>query len=141
MSLWCTLQATTPTQLTFSSQPQACITSHLSLNRTLTPTLTPGEWSTSHLSLARQYFGAASATPDLAVFAGGFGPWGITSRLGIVDIYNSTSDTWSTAALSVNRSNLFAATVAKRYAAFGSGNIDDNSKMAFDIFDGVTGVF
>lgn len=98
-----------------------------------------GRWSTSKLSMPRQYFGAASATPDLAVFAGGFGPGGQTDRLGMVDIYNASSDTWTQASLSVNRSNLYGANVAGRYAAFGSGNIDAESKMAFDIFDGETG--
>jgi len=96
-------------------------------------------WSTAKLAMARQYFAAASATPDVAVFAGGFGPGGVTSRLGVVDIYNATSDVWTVAALSVNRSNLHGANVAGRYAAFGSGNIDAASKIAFDIYDGVTG--
>ena len=97
-----------------------------------------GSWSTSKLSLARQYFGAATATPDLAVFAGGFNS-AAYHRLGIVDIYNASSDTWSQAKLSVNRSNLHGANVAGRYAAFGSGNIDATSKVSFDIFDGLTG--
>lgn len=41
--------------------------------------------------------------------------------------------------LSANRSNLQAVTVAHRYAAFGSGNIDAAAKVTFDFFDGLTG--
>ena len=90
-------------------------------------------WSTSRLSQARQYFGAAPATPEIAVFAGGFFN---DERLSVVDMYNSSSGSWSQSALSVNRSNLLASNVGSRYAAFGSGNINLESKMAFDIYDG-----
>ena len=85
----------------------------------------------------------------------------------MVDIYDANTNKWSTAALSYNRSNLDASNVAQRltvldvgvvesmvlsdvvslrmvtqggrYAVFGSGNIDNTSKLVFDFYDGQTG--
>ena len=71
------------------------------------------KWTTANLSIARQYFGAASATPNLAVFAGGFYN---DIRLSSVDIYDAETDSWSLGkSLSHNRSNLAASTVENRY--------------------------
>lgn len=97
---------------------------------------TDESWSTAELSQARQYFGACAATPNLAVFGGGFYN---DQRLSVVDIYDATTGGWSTANLSYGRSNLAAAQVAQRYCAFGSGNINNVSKLTFDFFDGQTG--
>ena len=48
--------------------------------------LQDGSWTTAKLSGPRQYFGAAFATPNLAVFAGGF--WD-DIRLNVVDLYDA----------------------------------------------------
>jgi hypothetical protein len=133
--------------------------------------ITTETWTVATLSQPRQYFGmsvpsaaasrvlicdacvclsshaftgAASATPTMAVFGGGFANYD-ASRLGagyrsnVVDIYDATTSKWTTSKLSYNRSNLDAATIANRYVAFGSGNIDNVSKITFDFFDGTTG--
>lgn len=57
----------------------------------------------------------------------------------LVDIFDVSSNKWTNARLSANRSNLDAANVADRYVAFGSGNIDGTAKITFDFFDGQTG--
>jgi len=71
------------------------------------------EWRVDSLALARQYFGHAAAN-GFAFFAGGFandpptssGALGAGYRSSLVDIYHAATKTWSTAHLSVNRSNL-----------------------------------
>ena len=84
----------------------------------------------AQLSLARQYFGVASAGGK-AFFGGGFAndPTGAATsmhpdagfRSNLVDIYDSTTEKWSTAHLSTNRSNLAATSVLDRWVLFGGG--------------------
>ena len=83
----------------------------------------------AQLSLARQYFGVASAGGK-AFFAGGFAndlmdeetegqmpEAGFRSNL--VDIYDGATAKWTTAHLSTNRSNLAATSVLGRWVLFG----------------------
>lgn len=98
-----------------------------------------GTFSTTHMPFPpRQYFGAASAG-DHAVFAGGFYN---DIRLGNVDIYDAAANAWSRGpSLSHNRSNLQGTSVGEgRYAAFGSGNIRMDAKLALDVYDSSTGI-
>eukprot|EP00041_Stephanoeca_diplocostata_P029253 m.858893 g.858893 ORF g.858893 m.858893 type:complete len:387 (-) comp23525_c0_seq9:1988-3148(-) len=95
-----------------------------------------GQWSTTELLQAMQYFGSTHATPDVAVFGGGFYD---DIRLGEVQLFNTKTKMWSLAEnLSHNRSNLDATNLMDRFAVFGSGNIDSDAKTAFDFYDGVT---
>jgi len=65
---------------------------------------TSGTWSTAALSVARSGLAATSLANDgLAIFAGGTQDTSGGSGLNTVDIFNATSGTWSTAALSVAR--------------------------------------
>ena len=88
---------------------------------------TLGTWSVARLLQVRQYFGATWALPNQAIFAGGFSQLG---RLGGVDMYDSQTGRWSALQpLHVNRSNLYAANLAGRFALFGSGNIDPAARV------------
>jgi len=59
-----------------------------------------------------------------------------------VDIYNVTSNTWSSATLSQKRSDLTAATVSTRVLFFDSGVYYSNQYMSsIDVFDSTNGVW
>jgi hypothetical protein len=98
-------------------------------------------WSTAALSQPRSNL-AATGVGAQALFAGGFGgsmqgSYGLSN---VVDIYNSTSNSWSTAALSRARFAL-AATSVGNLAIFAGGNEDDsqtidyNDSNAVDIYN------
>jgi hypothetical protein len=89
--------------------------------------------SGASLSVARAYM-AATSIRDLAIFAGG---WNGTF-LDTVDIYNSTSQQWTTARLSVPRS-LLAATSVGDYALFAGGKTATGVSNTVDIYDVVSG--
>ncbi len=81
-----------------------------------------GAWSTAQLSVARSNL-AATSVGNVAIFAGGDIPSVLMSHYNVsdaVDLYNSASGAWSTARLSVARSNL-AATSVGNVAIFAGG--------------------
>ncbi len=110
-----------------------------------------GTWSTDVLSQARDAL-AATSLGNKAIFAGGraygFDPLALDVKSAVVDIYNTSSDTWSTATLSQARSWLAATTVDNK-AIFAGGewlsdprDWPDPWKMIFsdvvDIYDAST---
>jgi hypothetical protein len=69
---------------------------------------------------------AAASLGNLAFFGGGDG--GI-QKFNVVDIFNTTSQTWSTATLSQNRTGLAAASIGD-IVAFGGGTPDGSTYSA-----------
>jgi len=100
---------------------------------------------TDQLSQARG-LAAATSVNELAFFAGGQTPNGTKSA--VVDVFNSTSQSWSVAHLSVGRSML-AATAVGPFAMFGGGEVREHegntSKSddvaVVDVFNYETGVW
>jgi hypothetical protein len=82
------------------------------------------QWSTALLSAARVKFAAASLPKHgVAMFAGGFnGPPSSPNMLSSVDVYNALQASWSTAALSVARGDLAAASLPLGLAFFAGGS-------------------
>ncbi len=81
------------------------------------------EWSTATLSQSRDDLAAVAAGNDV-FFAGGYtynsGTGGAFSN--VVDIYNMSTNTWSTATLSLGRSGLAAATAGNDVVFAGGDN-------------------
>jgi N-acetylneuraminic acid mutarotase len=102
-------------------------------------------WSTAELSEGRNYLTAATLG-DRVFFAGG-GIWGPLANPGLnyhvgskrVDIYDNSSNTWSTASLSEGRFELSSAVAGKRI--YFSGGINDIFTISkrIDIYDSETG--
>jgi hypothetical protein len=81
-----------------------------------------GTWSTAQLGVARNHLAAISVR-NLAIFAGGLvysSSFTSGTESDAVDLYNSVSGTWSTARLSVARSDS-AATSVGNLAFFAGG--------------------
>ena len=81
-------------------------------------------WSTAVLSQARAFL-AATTVGTKAIFAGGstagyYGTYGVTNTTTRVDIYDSATNSWSTASLSQARGALAATTVGTK-AIFAGG--------------------
>ena len=102
-------------------------------------------WSVAELSKGREYL-AAATVGDKVLFAGGtswetsasgHSTW-VTSN--VVDIYDNTTNSWTTASLSESRSDLTATTAgSKIYFAGGyAGPFINNISPAIDIFDAST---
>jgi N-acetylneuraminic acid mutarotase len=93
-----------------------------------------GVWSKDHLSTARSYL-AAVAVGDKVVFAGGAGPiiQGIGGNSQVVDILDTSTNQWSTAALASPGGQTIGAAVGTK-ALFHS-----NFGSLVDIYDSVTG--
>ena len=70
----------------------------------------------AHLSKARMSF-AATSVGNVALFAGGYD---LSRGVDVVDLYNLSTDTWTTAQLSVGR-YLLAATSVGNVALFAGG--------------------
>ena len=83
-----------------------------------------GTWSTAQLSVSR-YLLAAASVDDVAIFAGGYANAGADNipdpASDAVDLYNITTQTWSTSLLSVARGSLAAASVGS-VAIFAGGH-------------------
>ena len=106
-------------------------------------------WSVSYLSEPRSLI-AAATVGDKVFFAGGsingninyYGQVGTpTSK---VDIYNITTQSWSTAILSQPRNEIAAVTLHNKIYFAGGGAIDDvnlNVSNRIDIYDDVTGAW
>ena len=97
------------------------------------------QWSTNALSQARSDL-AATSVGNLAIFAGGIdwinGNDGVLSNA--VDIYNTSTGQWTTAALSVPRYGLTATTVGTD-AIFAGGVASGGLSNVVDIFNTATG--
>ncbi|MCP3916685.1 MAG: hypothetical protein GY711_14110 [bacterium] len=93
------------------------------------------QWTTDTLSVARDEIGATSIG-TLALFGGGFtGSFTVPPvRYDTVDIYDASTDTWSTATLSMARS-WPAATSADGRAFFGGGRNAAGPTRRVDIYD------
>ena len=98
-----------------------------------------GTWSTATLSQARFNLAATSAG-GAVYFAGGlaYNGSGVNGQgsgpSSVVDIYNTSTSTWSTASLSQGRYNL-AATSAGNQVFFGGGYSSSGFSNAVDIFN------
>ncbi len=85
------------------------------------------QWSTAELSFGRYEVSATSLqTKGLAFFAGGsYVPGGDMTKNSIlcnnVDIYNAITNTWTTSALSVNRSGIASTALDKQNLVFFAG--------------------
>ncbi|HUY31344.1 MAG TPA: hypothetical protein VMV69_01080 [Pirellulales bacterium] len=95
-------------------------------------------WSTAALSQARSYLEATAVGTD-AIFAGGYtlptNPMEDVNTSNVVDIYDASTNQWSTAALSQARFGLEAATVGNQ-AMFAGGIYNQTEPItnAIDIF-------
>jgi len=97
-------------------------------------------WSTANLSQGR-WDVVAAAAGDKVVFAGGltahyYGPGAVSN---VVDIYSSSTGTWTTAALSQRRADLAAAAAGSKILFAGGWN--GNPSNAVDICDASTGMW
>ncbi len=106
--------------------------------------LSDNSWSLASLSVARMELSAITVGGK-ALFAGGLystGPFSAGSS-SVVDIYNSTTDTWSTSALSVGRSGMTAVVDgSKAYFAGGATTAAGSTySTAVDIYDSATGTW
>jgi N-acetylneuraminic acid mutarotase len=97
--------------------------------------VTTGEWSTGTLpsGVARQY-GTAVGCGGKVLIAGGQ-PGG--GRSDAVDIFDSATQKWSNATLTVARSNLAAACASDRFAVIAGGQIPGRTTV--DVLDTKTG--
>jgi hypothetical protein len=99
--------------------------------------ISDNSWSTATLSQARAGL-AATSVGNVILFAGGYNSnttFNPAYFSNVVDIYNVTSGTWSSATLSQGRWYLAATTVANRYALFAGGYNGSNYSNVVDIFD------
>ena len=92
-------------------------------------------WSNAHLSSERQGL-VATTLGNKVFFAGGFGypdgsNWG---EFNTVDIYDNTSNTWSTAILSEARMDLAAASCGNK-VYFAGGRMATTISKTIDIYD------
>lgn len=73
------------------------------------------QWTVENLSVGR-YQLAAAATGNIAMFGGGLLNTNFTlaSRTDVIDVYNATTNTWSTSQLSLARTNLYAASAGTK---------------------------
>lgn len=73
------------------------------------------QWSIENLSVGRYQLAAASAG-NIAMFGGGLinNNFTLASRSDVIDVYNATTNTWSTSQLSIARTNLFAASAGNK---------------------------
>jgi hypothetical protein len=96
-----------------------------------------GKWSTSTLSQPRGLL-TSTTLRELAFFAGGNATRNISNVIDIsnvVDIFDSTTQTWSIATLSQNRSLLASASIGE-IVAFGGGSPDALSASSIvDIYN------
>ena len=93
-------------------------------------------WSIQHLSADRQGL-AAATVGDKVLFAGGFGyPYGGSAwgEFNTVDIYDNTTNTWSTARLSEARMELTATTSGNKIY-FAGGRSGTHVSKTVDIYD------
>lgn len=102
-------------------------------------------WSTAELSQGREYF-AAATLGNKVFFAGGrtwetspsgFSTWATSN---VVDIFDNSTSTWTTATLSESRSDLSATAIGNKiYFAGGFlGQFQQFPSKALDIFDATT---
>ena len=93
-----------------------------------------GEWTTGTLpsGVGRQY-GTAVGCGGQVIFAGGQ----IGGRTNAVDIYDTATQKWSNATLTVARSNLAAACASDRFAVVAGGQIPGRTTM--DVLDTKSG--
>jgi hypothetical protein len=90
-----------------------------------------GTWSTANLSAPRSVTG--TSVGDVVILAGGVGS-------DVVDVYNHVTGAWSTAKLSVARSDS-AATSVGNVAIFAGGQTTRDVSDAVDVFNYVTGAW
>lgn len=95
-------------------------------------------WSFNYLSAARSGL-AASTAGDKVLFAGGFGypdgrNWG---EFNTVDIYDTSTNTWSVATLSQARSDLSATTAGSKIY-FAGGHAGLQTSKIIDIYNAVS---
>ncbi len=95
-----------------------------------------GTWTDSTLAAPRAYL-AATSLPchGLALFAGGTSSVGDCTSLDIVDIFNASTASWSTAVLSVGRFWLAAASLPSLGLAFFAGGKTACQASPVDVVD------
>lgn len=73
------------------------------------------QWTIENLSVGR-YQLAAAAAGNIAMFGGGLinSNFTLASRSDVIDVYNASTNTWTTAQLSLARTNLFAASAGNK---------------------------
>jgi len=95
-------------------------------------------WTTAGLSVARQGLTAATIE-NKVVFAGGgyINASGIWTNTNTVDIYDNSTNTWTTGTLSEGRMDIAATTVGSKIY-FGGGRIGMVASKTIDIYDAAT---
>jgi hypothetical protein len=102
-------------------------------------------WRTARLSMPR-YSLAATSVGDVALFAGGAKTVGPTwprpreQEVSVVDIYNVTDGSWTTANLSIPRRNLTATSVGDVALFAGGTFINGSSQSVVDIYNVTDGL-
>lgn len=102
------------------------------------------QWTVENLSVGRFQLAGASAG-NIAMFGGGLINTNFTlaSRSDMIDVYNATTNTWSTSQLSLARTNLFAASAGSKILFAGG----DTALSPFyqtkrvEIYDVITGIW
>lgn len=103
---------------------------------------TSGSWSTAALSLGRWSLAATSLPRQgLVFFAGGHPDGSGKTVVAIIDIFNSTSQSWNTVNLSIARSDISASTLPSQgLAFFAGGQLEGlDASNVIDIFDAKSG--
>ena len=103
--------------------------------------ITTNTWSTAELSKGDRQGIAVAVVGNKVLFAGGEeDPWGSASSTSRVDIYDASSNSWSTVELSVARSGISAATIGSK-VFFAGGSVWQNAFVysnVVDIYDNAT---
>jgi N-acetylneuraminic acid mutarotase len=99
---------------------------------------TNGSWNTATLSQSRCCL-AATSVGNLVLFGGGCKQGNVPSCYlnefsKVVDVFNVTSNTWTTATLSQARAYLAATSVDNRYVLFGGGYNESDFSNVVDMF-------
>jgi hypothetical protein len=85
-----------------------------------------------------RYALAATSVGNLVLFGGGYS---LNGPFNVVDVFDVTNNTWTTATLSQARYYLAATTVDNRYALFGGGWNGSGPSKVVDIFDSLNGIW
>jgi hypothetical protein len=100
-----------------------------------------GMWNTTTLSQARSHL-AATSLGNLAFFGGGHFTKGSNENQpsNVVDIFNSTSQTWSTSTLSQARDQLASSSIGE-IVAFGGGWNGSSASSVVDVLNVTSGIW
>lgn len=112
------------------------ITDHVDIyDSNVGPPSDPAAWSVSALPAGPRTNMAAVALGSKVYFAGGIEP--VFNASDLVEVYDTSTGTWSTAQLSAPRMELTGTSVGSK-VLFAGGNVGGTMSDVVDIYDGVT---